>query len=288
MDLTQFLFKPDTVLERVPTLWVDDPLTEDCRTEVKSLEQELEDAQSRLYANRANALLLIVQGMDTSGKDGLVRHVFRGINPVGLRATAFGPPSDEEKSHDFLWRFRRALPSPGQIGIFNRSYYEQIMYLKVHREFAEGTSPAQALPEILAFEQTLAGRHIAILKLLLHISPDEQYNRLLARAQNPDKQWKLQAADITDRALWDEHYRAFQEALEATSTDQADRFTVALEPALSHRFVAVAVVSGDLCRSIAGGIPLFQVFQRPVNRLVGVAQVASVGVVRLQGLSFGR
>ena len=194
----------------------------------------LQSAQERLYASNRHALLVILQGMDASGKDGAIGHVMRGVNPLGCRAYSFKAPNEEELKHHFLWRSMPYLPQRGMISLFNRSYYEEVLVVRVHPKFLE----PQCLPglkldkpkslqklwkqryrEINAFERSLVSSGTSVLKFFLHVSPEEQKGRLLERIQQPEKNWKFNPRDLDERKLWPEYREAFEDALVETSTE---------------------------------------------------------------------
>ncbi len=170
------------------------------------------DLQSRLWAEQKRSILIVMQGMDTSGKDGTVKHVITGMNPQGVDIQSFKAPSAEEKRHHFLWRFKRVLPAPGMITIFNRSYYEDVLVARVKGLATEATIEKR-YGEINRFEQELVRQKITLIKLCLHITYDEQRRRLIERLQNPDKHWKFSANDIKERAFWDDYTAAYDIAL---------------------------------------------------------------------------
>ncbi len=176
--------------------------------------------QERLVAEGSRALLLVLQGMDTSGKDGAITHVFRGLSPSSIRVRAFKAPTEEELAHDFLWRIRRALPEPGQIGIFNRSHYEDVVVVRV-KELVPAAEWSARYDLIDAFEAELAGAGVRTVKVFLHISRKEQRERLLARLEDPTKTWKFNPGDLDDRARWDEFQAAYEDALTRCSTPAA-------------------------------------------------------------------
>ena len=185
---------------------------------------ELGDLQERLYANSlfggGRSLLLVLQAMDTAGKGGIVGHVVGQVNPQGVKAFAFKSPTDEEKSHDFLWRVRRQLPPPGFLGVFDRSHYEDVL---IHR--VRGLSSPDAIEEryglINDFEASLAAGGTTVVKAMLHISRDEQKARLTERLERPDKHWKYSPGDVDERLLWQDYQEAYQVALDRTSTADA-------------------------------------------------------------------
>jgi PPK2 family polyphosphate:nucleotide phosphotransferase len=180
---------------------------------------EFAELQERLYAEGTRAVVLLLQGMDTCGKDGTVKHVVGRLNPGGLRITSFKQPTPAEQKHHFLWRIRRALPGPGDLGIFNRSQYEEVLVVRVHQ-----LAPWEGrYAEINRFEEK-AG--VTWIKCMLHISRDEQRERLLARLKDPTKRWKFNVGDIAERALWDDYMAAYQDALERCNTDVAPWYVV--------------------------------------------------------------
>lgn len=202
---------------------------EDGKAKAKAAADELiatlDQLQERLYANGTRALLIVLQGMDTSGKDGTIKHVMSGVNPQGCKVVSFKPPSAEELSHDFLWRVHQKAPPKGQIGIFNRSHYEDVLITRVHGWVSDKVAKRR-FNQIKEFEELLAENGTAILKFFLHISKDEQKARLEARIHDPEKRWKWNSGDLEERKLWDEYMTAFEEVIAATSTDQAPWYIV--------------------------------------------------------------
>ncbi len=178
-----------------------------------------------LYAAQRNSVLIVLQGIDTAGKDGTIRHVFTGVNPQGCRVVAFREPTPEEAAHDYLWRVHRETPGRGEIAIFNRSHYESVLVERVHR-IAGKEVWKKRYGEINAFEDVLAGAGTIILKFFLHISKSEQKRRLQARLADPDKRWKASPADWKERRLWKEYRQAFEEMLSKTSTSRAPWFVI--------------------------------------------------------------
>ena len=190
---------------------------------------ELSDLQERLWAERSTGsqrrLLLVLQGMDTSGKGGVLRHTVGLVDPQGVKITSFKAPTDEERRHDFLWRIRRALPQPGYVGVFDRSHYEDVLIARVHA-LADPASLERRYDEINAFEAELAADGYVIVKCMLHVSASEQRERLLARLDNPEKYWKFNPADIDERAFWADYRTAYEIALERTNTEIAPWYVV--------------------------------------------------------------
>ena len=204
--------------------------------------------QEKLYAQNTHALLLILQGMDTSGKDGIIRHVMAGVNPQGTQVFSFKKPSPEELDHDYLWRSAKALPERGRIGIFNRSYYEEVVVVRVHPELLAAEQLGREVPEkkiwkrrfkeMRSFEKYLVHNGIRVLKIFLHISKEEQKRRLLSRIDDPQKNWKFSLGDVTERQHWDDYQHAFESALTHTSTKWAPWYII---PADHKWFARVAV-----------------------------------------------
>jgi PPK2 family polyphosphate:nucleotide phosphotransferase len=194
-----------------------------------ALGDELSDLQERLWAERstgsARRLLLVLQGMDTSGKGGVLRHTVGLVDPQGVKITSFKAPTDEERRHDFLWRVRRALPQPGYIGVFDRSHYEDVLIGRVHA-LADLPTVERRYDEINDFEARLAADGFVIVKCMLHVSASEQKARLLARLDNPDKYWKFNPADIDERGFWADYRTAYEIALERTNTEIAPWYVV--------------------------------------------------------------
>jgi PPK2 family polyphosphate:nucleotide phosphotransferase len=190
---------------------------------------ELSDLQERLFAERTTGstrrVLLVLQGMDTSGKGGVLRHTVGLVDPQGVKITSFKAPTEEERSHDFLWRIRRAVPEPGYIGVFDRSHYEDVLIARVHGVVDEATVEAR-YAEINAFEAELATEGVTIVKCMLHISADEQKRRLLRRLDNPRKYWKFNPGDVDERASWPAYREAYELALEHTNTEIAPWYVI--------------------------------------------------------------
>ena len=185
----------------------------------------LAELEYRLYAENRRALLIVLQGMDTSGKDGTIRHVMSGLNPQSCRVTAFKMPSAEEASHDFLWRVHHAVPRRGEIGIFNRSHYEDVLVVRVH-DLVPRSVWSKRYDQINDFERSLAANDVTILKFFLHISQDEQLDRLRERINDPAKNWKITPADIQERKFWPRYGKAYEEVLRRCSTAAAPWFVI--------------------------------------------------------------
>jgi len=185
----------------------------------------LDEMQERLYANGDRAVLIVLQGMDTSGKDGTIKSVMSGLNPQGCKVVAFKTPSSEELGHDFLWRVHQKAPSKGQIGIFNRSHYEDVLITRVHGLVSDKIVKKR-FNQIKEFEELLHENGTTILKFFLHISKDEQKERLEERIRNPEKRWKFNEGDLEERKLWKDYMAAFEDVMTATSTDHAPWYIV--------------------------------------------------------------
>ncbi len=221
----------------------------------------LEDAHELLWASGRDGLLVVLQAMDAAGKDGTIRHVLSGVNPTGVEVVSFQTPSPVELSHDFLWRIAKALPPRGRIAIFNRSHYEEVVAVRVHPDWLdrEGLPPdargerfwEERFESINAFERHATRNGTKIVKLFLHVSKEEQRRRLLARLDEPGKEWKFSAADVAERARWDDYMLAFEQAITATSTPWAPWHVIPadhkpLMRALAARVIVEAVHSLDL------------------------------------------
>ena len=193
--------------------------------ELQKLSDEMSELQELLTAAQQHSLLVVLQGMDTSGKDGTIRHVLSHVNPQGCDVHSFKEPTQEELAHDFLWRIHKVTPVKGEMGIFNRSHYEDVLVARVHNLVPE-TVWSSRYEEINNFEQLLFNNEMIILKFFLHISYDEQERRLLAREQDKDKSWKLSAEDWEDRKYWKDYERAYEDALSKCSTDKAPWYIV--------------------------------------------------------------
>ena len=211
--------------------------------------QRLSDLQEMLYAKSEYALLIVLQGMDAAGKDGAIKHVMTGVNPQGVDVSSFKTPSAAELAHDYLWRCSKVLPERGRIGIFNRSYYEELAVVRVHEAILEHEHlpPESAVDlwkdryeDIVAFERHLSRNGTRILKFFLHLSKDEQRKRLLERIDTPDKNWKLSASDVHERKFWDDYQHVYEELLTHTSTTSAPWYII---PADHKWFSRVAIGS---------------------------------------------
>lgn len=223
----------------------------------------LEDMQERLYAYGRWAVLIVFQGMDAAGKDGVIKHVMAGINPQGCLVHSFKVPSAEELSHNFLWRIDKYLPERGRIGIFNRSHYEEVLAVRVHPDLLE----RQKLPssvtkkniwkhrfqDIRAFERHLSRNGTLVLKFHLRISKKEQRKRFLARLDEPEKRWKFSASDIAERGYWDDYMAAYEDMIRETSSEHAPWYVIPAD----HKHVAWVIVSAAIVEAIESLKPSF-------------------------------
>jgi PPK2 family polyphosphate:nucleotide phosphotransferase len=195
------------------------------KAETAKLITRLDGLQERLYAGATRSLLIVLQGMDTSGKDGTIKSVMSGVNPQGCKVVAFKAPSKDELAHDFLWRVHREVPPKGYIGIFNRSHYEDVLITRVHGWVSDKVAKRR-FDQIKEFEELLTESGTSVLKFFLHISKDEQKERLEARIADPEKRWKWNSGDLEERKLWGEYLKAFEEVIAATSTEEAPWYVV--------------------------------------------------------------
>ena len=218
--------------------------------------ERLAELQERLYAEDRWSVLIVLQAMDAAGKDSIIKHVMSGINPQGCEVHGFKQPSQEELQHDFLWRVAQRLPTNGRIGIFNRSHYEEVLTVRVHKELLERQKlPKQLVgkdiwqqrfDDIRAFERHLARNGTLILKFFLNVSKEEQRRRFLARIDEPAKRWKFSMNDVTERKLWDKYMAAFEEMIRQTSTPEARWFVVPADHKWFARLVVAAVLVQEL------------------------------------------
>jgi len=211
------------------------------------LGSQMDELQSALYAEGRRAVLVVLQGLDTSGKDGTIRKVFSALNPQGLELAAFKAPSPAELAHDFLWRVHQAVPPKGAVGVFNRSHYEDVLVVRVHQLVPESVWRPR-YDQINRFERHLVENGTTVLKFLLHLSRDEQRRRLLARLEDPTKYWKFSARDLEERKLWDAYTAAYEETLERTSTDLAPWYVVPADKKYLRDLLIAEVVTETLER----------------------------------------
>lgn len=249
IDLEQFIVKPGKKvhLDKIDPgdISAFDGDKGEAKNLLDKLNGQLDLLQERLYAGQQEALLIVFQGMDTSGKDGVIEHVFEGVNPQGVQVASFKVPTPQELAHDFLWRIHQRMPAKGEIVIFNRSHYEDVLVVRVHELVPERVW-RKRYEEINNFERMLHDEGTTILKFYLHINQEEQRQRLLDRLEAPEKRWKFNPADLTERALWKDYMQAYEDALEQTSTDWAPWHIV---PA-NHKWFRNLVVSSVLVNTL--------------------------------------
>jgi len=250
---------------------------------------DLSELQDLLYASDRDALLLIFQAMDAAGKDGVIKHVMSGVNPQGTQVYSFKHPSAEELDHDFLWRTTRSLPERGRIGIFNRSYYEEVLIVRVHPEILQGERlPSEAFDHdgiweqryrsINDLEQHLHSNGTRVVKFFLHLSKEEQRQRFLARIDDPNKNWKFSSADVKERQYWSQYMEAYEACLSATSTDNAPWYVVPADDKENARLIVSKIVVETL-RDLKMSYPTTDATRR--KELKGIRQVlAAPSVVR--------
>ena len=216
----------------------------------------LAEYQSRLYAEDSDGVLVVLQALDAAGKDGTIRHVMSGVNPQGVSVHSFKVPSSEELDHDYFWRFAQRLPGRGEIGIFNRSYYEEVLVVRVHPEVAGASEVPHGsrgpglwkrrFREINEWERTLTDNGIRVVKLFLNLSREEQRTRFLRRIDLPDHNWKFSSADVREREYWEEYQKAFSEMLAHTSTEWAPWYVIPADRKWFARIAAGAVIVNTL------------------------------------------
>ena len=227
MDIDQFRVKPGQPVDL--GVWTTDENLghdkDDVKGDFDDLNDELEQLQELLYAERKHKVLVVIQATDTGGKDGTIRHVFDKVNPAGVKVAAFKKPTDEELAHDYLWRVHAHTPGAGEITIFNRSHYEDVLVVRVH-DLVPESRWSKRYAHIRAFEQMLADEGTTIVKFFLHISKDEQRERLQSRIDEPHKNWKFSFGDLAEREHWDAYQDAFRAMLEETSTDDAPWYVI--------------------------------------------------------------
>jgi PPK2 family polyphosphate:nucleotide phosphotransferase len=263
--LKQFLVEPgsEVNLKNYVTDWTEtdeakelgkDAIKERAAEILDESRKQLAEAQELLYAADTHSVLIVLQAMDAAGKDGTIRHVMAGVNPQGCQVFSFKKPSAEELDHNFLWRYMKSLPERGRIGIFNRSYYEDVLVVKVHPEWLGPGSPKKPdksfwekrYEDINNFEKHLTRNGTLILKFFLHVSKDEQKRRFLERLTNPEKHWKFSEADLAEREHWKAYRGAFEDAITATSTKKAPWWIIPAD----RKYVARAMIADIITTSI--------------------------------------
>jgi PPK2 family polyphosphate:nucleotide phosphotransferase len=203
------------------------------------------ELQDLLYANSRHAILLLFQGMDASGKDGTIRDVLEYVNPIGVQATSFKVPSEEERAHDFLWRVHKAVPRYGAIGVFNRSHYEAVLVERVLKIVPRGVW-SKRYPQIVSFEEMLVANHVVLLKFFLHISKEEQAQRFAERLAEPHKRWKFNHSDLETRRHWAAYMQAYEDTINATSHPRAPWHIVPADRNWARDFIVAKTVLGAM------------------------------------------
>ncbi len=232
----------------------------DLSTKLSTFQEEIDERQQQMYAQDRFAMLLVFQAMDAAGKDGTIKHVMSGINPHGVEVTAFKRPSEEELDHDYLWRTTKALPGRGMVGIFNRSYYEEVLVVRVHPQILE----SQRLPEaamkdlpglwkqrfgdIKNFESHQNANGMHIVKFFLHVSKEEQKRRFLERIDDPAKNWKFNSGDLKERACWEAYMEAYEEAIAATATKKSPWYIIPADDKGDMRLLVSAAILSEMKR----------------------------------------
>ena len=235
----------------------------DVRKEIKRQRKRITDLQARLYAENKQSLLIVLQAIDTGGKDGTIKHVFRGVNPQGCRVWSFKVPSTEEMAHDFLWRYHQHAPQRGMITIFNRSHYEDVLVVRVKNLVPEEVW-RQRYEMINEWEHMLTLNNTAIIKFFLYISKDEQKERLESRLEKPDKHWKFSKTDLKERAFWNDYMEAYQDAINKCSTEYAPWYAV---PA-NHKWYRNLVIARTIADTLEVMNPQFPPAEEGLDKVV--------------------
>lgn len=253
---TDYTIKPDHKISlkkyktAIKSLYSDD---QEADQKLNEAQEAIADLQDKLYSQKDWAVLIVLQGMDTAGKDGLIKHVLKDVDPQGCSVTSFKAPTAPELAHDFLWRLHVPMARRGEIKVFNRSYYEDVIVPYVHPEILEGTSlPKKILKsknllkdrcaDIANFEKYLFNQGILIIKIFLHLSKDEQKNRLLARIDDPDKNWKMEESDVVERGFWSTYQNAYEFCISRTSHDTAPWYVVPADDKPTARLIASKII----------------------------------------------
>lgn len=254
MDTRDYLIKvgEKVDLKKIPTRYEGDLDKKDVKNHLvpKNLEK-LQDYQERLYAENKQGLIIVLQAMDSGGKDSLIKHVMTGLNPQGTKVASFKRPSDRELDHDFLWRVNRELPSRGDIGIFNRSHYEEVIVTRIHdlvkiqplpEDLIDKDLWQKRFDDIVNYENYLRNNGFRMVKFFLHISKEEQKSRLMDRIVRPEKHYKFDKSDITERTYWDKYQRAYEDLFEHTSTKEAPWYVVPADRKWFSRYLVSQVI----------------------------------------------
>ena len=257
-DLNDFIAENKFSIKKTSTRYEGKMTKDEGITLLDEEKKKLHKLQEKLYADGSKSLLIIIQAMDAAGKDSLIEHVMSGINPQGCQVTSFKTPSSKEYTHDFLWRHYLALPEKGKIGIFNRSHYESVLICKVHPEYNLGEKVWKDVKDfddkfwnnryesIRNFEKHLSENGTKVIKFFLHVSKDEQKKRLLDRINEPEKNWKFSSGDLKERALWDKYQKAYEEAINETSTEYAPWHILPADNKWFTRLTACQIITQTL------------------------------------------
>lgn len=237
--------EPIVLAELDPNITEEYAKKKDAEEELEYQRQRLGKLQEQLYAENKRSLLIVLQAMDTAGKDGTIKHVFSGINPQGCQVWSFKKPSDEEGSHDFLWRYHQHAPKRGMITIFNRSHYEDVLIVRV-KQLVQEEVWRQRYHVINEFEQMLTLNNVAVIKFFLHISKDEQKRRLESRLEDPDKRWKFSINDVNERLLWNDYQKAYEDAMNNCSTAYAPWYVVPANKKWYRNLVVARAIADTL------------------------------------------
>lgn len=259
LDISEFCVNGEQKIKlkkipaRIKSLYKD---KEDYRNQKEKYIRKFNDLQELFYSYNKYALLIIFQGMDAAGKDGIIRHVMSGINPAGCQVYSFKQPSIEELDHDFVWRVYKCMPERGRIGIFNRSYYEDVLIVKVHPEIlknvnlppelADGNIWKNRYRSIVDLERHLTNNGTHILKFFLHLSKEEQKQRFLARIDEPEKNWKFSTADVKEREFWNDYTKAYEDCINNTSTKRAPWYIIPADDKENARLIVSQIITGKL------------------------------------------
>jgi len=244
MNLKRYMIKDteETVLKKLdPEETGSFKNKQDAEAEMESLKERLAELQDILFAQKEHAVLVILQGMDSSGKDGTVKHIFSGINPQGFMVTSFKKPSLEEEAHDFLWRVHQKTPPKGYISAFNRSHYEDVLVPRVHGSLNDKDTKRR-FKQILQFEEMLADEGTTIIKLFLHISKEKQLEKIQERLKDPKKHWKFDASDLLERQYWDDYQKAYEDIFANSTTENAPWYWIPANHQWYRNYLALSIV----------------------------------------------
>ena len=270
LDTTQFRYDGHRTFSTATPTLIDPFYTDedDRARQLNELTDRMDQAQNRMHADEHYGLLVLFQAMDAGGKDSSIRHVFKGVNPSRFQMAAFKKPSDEDQKHDFLWRFWQELPERGTVGVFNRTYYEEVLAMRVHPERLKKQSiPKNLLPkdeetlwkqrfgDIVHFEDYLFRNGFPVVKIYLHVSKKEQGKRLIARLKDPEKQWKFSENDLEEREFWPDYMRAYDDTINATATRQNPWYVIPSDDRPNQQLI-IAHILTEILESLPTAYPL--------------------------------